>query len=332
MAFKFKNSGNETTSTENRVQVDFNALNQHIVDAVEAEQPETVQGVIAGIVDLGEQVLPDSEYPLDGERELNKTIDELNKEFAEEISEGKISKFAESWNGQTKRKEIMKFVPQKNRHCVDIFVDFPDVLVNKGQFFNSEGESEEKPYRMTLGGEFYQKGKGMKLLQRPIPLRLVKDDTAGWTMPVTSILYKMALAGKLINKGEAFLPEDIDKLLGVNLQFTIHVYMKEGKEGRKYLTENIKFASGLGKKMNPVTDYPTFLIQFDDENKEDDLKQLRKVQISQMQQSPNFKGSKIEEQLESRLKYQNPTQKSDEKDTKEKGSGNSSNLDEDLPF
>lgn len=325
MAFNFNQQG----ENNNKPTVDFDGLNQHIIDAVQAEQPDTLKGVISGIVDLGEQEMPDAQYELKGEREVGKTLEELNEEFKQEIADGSITKFDKSWNGQTKQYELMKFVPQKNRHCIDIMVDFPDVEVDKGQFF---GESKPLPYRMSLGGKFYQKGKGKMLLQRLIPLKLKKEDNIGWTLPVNSMLYKMAVAGKVIEKGKPFTPQEIDKLLGLNLQFTVHVYNKV-KDGRKFFTESIKFASGLGRGMKPVEDYPTFLIQFEDENSEDALKELRKEHINQITESPLFNGSLLQAQL-TKLGKIGEQEESNSNDETEKTTDQNVNkdLDSDLPF
>jgi hypothetical protein len=323
MAFNFNQQGENSNNNA----VDFDGLNQHIIDAVQAEQPDTLQGVIAGIVDLGEQEMPDAQYELKGEREVGKTLEELNEEFKDEIADGSITKFDKAWNGQTKQYELMKFVPQKNRHCIDLMIDFPDVEVDKGQFF---GESKPLPYRMSLGGKFYQKGKGKMLLQRLIPLKLKKEDNIGWTLPVNSMLYRMAIAGKVIEKGQPFTPQEIDKLLGLNLQFTVHVYNKV-KDGRKFFTESIKFASGLGRGMKAVEDYPTFLIQFEDDNDEKSLKELRKEHINQIEESPLFNGSKLQSQLLKigKIKDEEDSGK-DEEDQKEKS--NTTDLDSDLPF
>lgn len=320
MAFKFNQAGEDKTKKT----VDFEALNQHVIDQADAEQPEVVQGVIAGIVDLGEQIMPDSVYELKGDRELGKTLEELNEEFKEELETGVITKFDISFNGNTKQQELMKFVPQKNRHCVDILVDFPDIVVDKGQFYDN---SNPKPLRLSLGGQFYQKGKGKMLIQRPMPLKLVKDDNAGWTMPLTSTLYKMALAGKVIEKNQPFVPQDIDKLLGVNLQFTIQIYNKL-RDGRKFYTEYIKLAGGLGKKMEAVKDYPTFMIQFSEENDPELLKDLRKVQINQMEESPDFEDSILKKQLESLRDNTSET----EDNLKKENDSKLNDVDQDLPF
>lgn len=332
MAFNFnqqaENNNSNSDSKSNKQKVDFDGLNQHIIDTVQAEQPDTLKGVISGIVDLGEQEMPDAQYELKGEREVGKTLEELNEEFKEELADGRITKFDKSWNGQTKQYELMKFVPQKNRHCIDIMVDFPDIDVDKGQFF---GESKPLPYRMSLGGKFYQRSKGKMLLQRLIPLKLKKEDNIGWTLPVNSVLYKMAVAGKVIEKGKPFTPQEIDKLLGVNLQFTVHVYNKENRDGRKFFTESIKFASGLGRGMKPVEDYPTFLIQFNEENDENALKELRKEHINQITESPLFNGSLLQKQLIKLGKIGG--EEGDNNETEKSGDEVvSKDLDNDLPF
>lgn len=104
----------------------------------------------------------------------------------------------------------------------------------------------------------------------------------------------MAVGAKIIENGKPFLPDDIDQLLGV-LQFDVQIF-KENK-GKKYFTENIKFASGLGrnqKAIEPLSD--PFLIQFDDENEH--LSEVRSHVLNTIRQASNFEGSKIQKQLD----------------------------------
>lgn len=336
MAFNAKVSSN--TNTNSGSKVDYDALNKYVVDKVGCTDQETMLGIVSGIIDLGMQELPDAEYELKGEKEVGKTIEELNEEFADLIEQGKITKFAEVYNADKKAKEIRKFVPQKPRHCVDLLVDFPTITLDKGQFFNPDEDSVELPYRMSIGGAFYQKAKGKNLVGRPTVLRLTKDDKIGWTMPLNSTLYKMAIASKIIKKDEAFLPQDIDKLLGKSFYFNVHVYLKSGSganSDKKYLNETIKYASGVPKGVSTIDDYPTFMIQFEEESyDEQSLKNnIRAVHKNQMKESLDFAGSALEKALGLDVeKEENTEDKSDKVSEQKINKEVQASLDDDLPF
>ena len=81
-----------STTTSTRTTVNFDEINQYVVDTVGCQQPETLNGVVVGIIDLGNQKLPDAEYDVDsGDEDLS--VEELESKYASDIAEGKISKF-----------------------------------------------------------------------------------------------------------------------------------------------------------------------------------------------------------------------------------------------
>ena len=51
----------------------------------------------------------------------------------------------------------------------------------------------------------------------------------------------------MIKPGEAFDTKRIGEILGKTVNWTVQVYNKEGKGGKSYFTEYIKFASGLSR-------------------------------------------------------------------------------------
>ena len=316
---------------EDRPQVDYTAMNKHVVDTVGCPEGKTKQGVVVGIIDLGVQQLPDAEYDLEGADEVGKTIAQLNEFFADKIADGSITKFAEVPDYKNKGKtKIVKVVPQKPCQCVDLVVDFPNIIVDKGQF---AGESNPQPYRQNFGGSFYFKkadGTGEMRLQRPIKLKLTKDANIGWTITPLNILYKLAVAGGLIKKGEPFLPDQIGELLGVNAQFKITA--KGSQVGDKYyLNERIAFVDSLLEEFQtPITDQRTFMVLFNShDNEEKDLKELRFNQINQIKYANDYEGSVIQSQLEA--------QRSGNQDKPQNENGGSvkvetSDPSEDLPF
>ena len=297
----FKVTATSTTSTNtDRPQVDFAALEKYTVDAAECEQPETLNGVVVGIIDLGNQKLPDAEYDVDsGDESL--TVEELTDKYSDDIEAGKISKFdiVKDWSTRPPKEVIKKFVPQKDRQCITYAVDFMDIMLDKSQFFGEK--SEPKPLRLYFGGQYYNTFSKKMMVQNLLPLKITniakdpKNDKV-WSLNPKSQLHKMAVAAKLINTGDAFLPDRIDELLGKTLQFKVQIGFNE-KGDKKYYFEKMSFIGALQRKDKPFEDVETFLIEMDSENDPEALKNLRKHIISTQEMATNFEGSALQKQL-----------------------------------
>ena len=270
--------------------VDYDALNKYVVETVQAEQPETMVGVISMIIDLGTQKLPDAEYEVDAE-DKGLTVDELNEKHKEAIESGKITKYDMAYDNG--KQVIKKFVPQKDRQAIVYAVDFPDIIVDKGEFF---GQSNPQPLRLFIGGQFWD-GEKMRV-QNMIALKVKKDGNIDggktWTTNPKSSLYKMALGAKIIETGKAFNPSRIDELLGKSLQFEIQVFIN----GKAYYTEKLKYVGGLGRGQQPLSLDKTCIIEFNGDNDVEDLKQLRTHVVNTIKNATNYQGSKIQQQLE----------------------------------
>lgn len=299
MAFK-TTSVSTSTSASTKPTVDFDALNEFVVEQVGCQQPETLNGVIVGIIDLGNQKLPDAEYDVDsGDEDLS--VDELEAKYADEIAAGKISKFdfVKDWSTRPPKEVIKKFVPQKDRQCISYCVDFPDVMLDKGQFFGEN--SEPKPLRLYFGGQYYHQGLKKMIVQNLLPLKLsniAKDPRTSkvWSLNPKSQLHKMAVASKIINTGDAFMPDQIDELLGKTLQFKVQIGFNE-KGDKKYYFEKMSFLGAIQRKDKPFENVDTFLIQMDDDNDPEALKQIRKHLLNTMEMATNFEGSQLQKQL-----------------------------------
>lgn len=297
----FKTSAVATTSTNtDRPQVDFAALEKYTVDTAECEQPETLNGVVVGIIDLGNQKLPDAEYDVDsGDESL--TVEELTDKYSDDIESGKISKFdiVKDWSVRPAKEVIKKFVPQKDRQCITYAVDFPDVMLDKSQFFGEK--SEPKPLRLYFGGQYYNTYSKKMMVQNLLPLKITniakdpKNDKV-WSLNPKSQLHKMAVAAKIVNTGDAFLPDRIDELLGKTLQFKVQIGFNE-KGDKKYYFEKMSFIGALQRKDKPFEDVDTFLIQMDEPNDPEALKQIRKHLLNTMEIATNFEGSVLQKQL-----------------------------------
>lgn len=287
-------------SATDKPAVDYDALNRYVVEECKLQQPETMLGVISMIVDLGTQKQNDATYKLEGD-DVGLTAEQLTVKYAKEIAEGKISKFADAYDNDSSSWLLQKFVPQKPHQSIAYAVDFPDIMLDKGKFFG-EDKPNPKPLRMWIGGQYWNKHigeKGKMLVQNVIPLKVTKDDKiTGWTMNPLSSMYKMALAAKLIQTDEAFLPENIDALLGKTLQFKAQIFFKKGKDGKEYYTEKLAYAAGMARGQAERQLDATYLIQFKQDNDPQGLKELRGHIVNTIQNATNYEGSAIQKQFE----------------------------------
>lgn len=301
MAFKTSSTAS-TSTTQDRPQIDFKAMEDYVIKTVDCEQPETLNGVIVGIIDLGNQAIKDSEYDVDKGDE-NLTIKELEAKYKDKLVEnfegdeqfGKITKFDLAYDNQLKSKVIKKFVKQKPQQCITYVVDFPDILVDKAQFFGDE--SNPLPLRLYAGGNFFNTYQKKELIQNPMPLKwsnINSDKSAKpiFSLALTSQLHKMAVASKIVKTGEPFTPDRVDELLGKTLQFKVQV----GRNDKGYYFEKLGFVGAIQKKDVPFEDVNTFMVQFGEENDVEVLKQLRRHVYNTMSNALNFSGDIIEKQ------------------------------------
>jgi len=287
MAFEVYGAGK--TDTPQKSDVDFDAINAYVVETAGLQNRETMVGVISMIVDLGEQNLPDAENTFTGNA----------AEEAEQIAAKPDTYFKDGFDHDTKKNVRLKCYPQKPQQCVAFAVDFPDILVDKGQFF---GDSTPLPLRMWLGGQFYIQGSGM-VVGRPTPLKYTNLDktrkTKVWSLGQLTLPYKMAVASKLIKAGEPFLPDRVDELLGKALQFTTQIYFKAGKNDKKYYTEYINFAAATGRgQAIPTLVGEPMLVQFNVDNGKDAIKNMRNHVVNTIKCANNYEGSPIQAQIE----------------------------------
>ena len=107
----------------------------------------------------------------------------------------------------------------------------------------------------------------------------------------------MAIGAKIINPGEKFLPQDIDKLLGKALQFEAQVFMKESK-GKQYFTEYVAYKTGLSRgQVAPEINSNLIVVEFNKPNSDEALSEIRSHIVNTMKRAKNFAGSVIEKQL-----------------------------------
>lgn len=293
MAFEVYVDSKTESKGNNKATVDFDKLNSYVVETADLQEATVLPGVVSFIVDLGIQAQSDAEYVFEGteddeiaEQQVNPAVKfETRAKF---FSDGK-------WLNDVR----VKIVPQRDVQSIAMAIDFPDILVDKGQFF---GESKPLPLRIWMGGQFFIEGSGM-VIQNLMPLRETNLDTTRatqkWSLNPKSTLYKMAKSAKLVKDGEAFRANQIDKLLGTAHQFEARVFMKPAKNGKSYYTEQVKFVGALSRgqtvdasAVNPM------LIQFNKENPEEAIKELRAHVVNTIKRAKNYEGSIIQKQIE----------------------------------
>jgi hypothetical protein len=280
----FEAYGSSQSESSNKKDVDWSAMNKYVVETADLQEKSTISGYVVGIVDLGTQEQPDSENPFTG----------TSEDEAKLIAEKPATYFKDGIDPNTKKSCRLICWPNKPIQSVAVAVEFPDIMIDKGQFF---GESNPQPLRMWLGDTFYIEGSGM-VVARPTPLR-VNTKLGDWSFDVKHLFYKMAVSSKIIKQGECFVPNDIDKLLGKAFLFSAQIFMRKGKDNKEYFTEKVAFSSGLMKgQATPEIVNEPFMVQFNRINQKDDLKQLRNHVINTIKRAKNYEGSAIQKQLE----------------------------------
>lgn len=276
-----KIQANDNQKSQN---INFEELNKYVVETAGLQEREVLVGYIAGIVDLGEQNSPDSEYPFDG------TPDDEN----EEINKNSSVYFKDGIDERTKKPVRLKCKPESPRQAVAFAVEFPEIILDKSKFF---GTSSPAPLRLWTGGTFHD-GTSM-IVARPTYLKINKS-LGGWSFDAKHLCYKLATASKLIKPGEFFMPENIDQLLGQSFQWQAQVFMKPGKNGKEYFTEYLQLNGALGRGQTPAEPVnPPFLIQFNDTSlTKDSIRQLRGHIINTMKKANNYEGSHIQKLIE----------------------------------
>lgn len=276
MAFAVNVGGN--SSSEGKV--NYDDLNNYIVETAGLEDRTTLVGIVSGIVDLGIQEQEDAEIKFEGDADAE----------AAEIEKFPSTYFKDGIDEVTKKPARFKCFKQKPIQSVAVAVDFPDIIVDKGQFY---GESNPQPLRLWLGGQFFIQGVGM-VIGRPIPLK--NDTSTGkWSFRKNHIFHKMAVAAKLIKADEPFVSRDIDQLLGKAFQFDCQVYIKNGK----YYTEYIKFNGGVARgQAVPELPFDPFVVEFNGNLTPENMLNLRNHVINTIKRANNYAGSKIQGFLE----------------------------------
>lgn len=326
MGFKFNATTTTRSSGGSQKEIDWDAMNAHVIEkAGTASKARSIPGVISGIIDLGEQERGDFEEEFKG------TPTELEKKLAER--EGSYTKEV---GGKT-----FFCSPQKPVQQVAVTVDFPQIMVDKGQFF---GTSNPQPLRLMLNGEFFTKEDG-RIVAKPYNISDTKHDDGTWAFAKNNGLHKLAAAVECLTEDGYFHKEDLGDLLGKVALFQFRVYMKPSKQDKSktFFTEEIKLA-GMVPEGIPIPEFDESIlygVNLFGENDPEAVKQLRQSVKNTIKRALNYADSDLKVQLEAAEKAGASKPKADAKPKADKPADeapdedtgpSADDFDEDIPF
>lgn len=282
---------NITTTTQTsggeRKEVKWDELNAHVIEAAgTANKARTIPGVISGIYDLGEQEREDAEKVFTGSAEEEVKIK----------AEKPLTYFKDGKDEKGNPARLMCW-PQKAVQQVAIAVDFPQVIVDKGQFF---GTSNPQPLRMLLNGEF-SLSDGIRIVGRPYSISETKHDIGNnksvWAFAKNNGLHKLADATEILDSNGLFTKNRIGELLGKVALFQFRVYMKPSKKdpSKSFFTEEIKLSGQIpeGISAPAIPDGILHGVNLYGQNDLDAVKQLRLAVKNTIKRANNYEGSDI---------------------------------------
>lgn len=339
-AFVFNATTNTQTSGGERKEVKWDDLNAHVIEAAgTANKARSIPGVISGVYDLGEQNREDAAIPV--------TDVQFRKQYPTFDGSPEQQRVVIAANA---KKENMRFeevdgvlnfrYTQKPVQQVAIAVDFPQVIVDKGQFF---GTSNPLPLRMLLNGEF-SLSDGIKIVGRPYSISETKHDLGGnksaWAFAKNNGLHKLADAVEILDANKLFTKNRIGELLGKVALFQFRVYMKPSKKdpSKLYFTEEIKLSGVIPEGISAPAIPEGILhgVNLYGQNDPEAVKQLRLCVKNTIKQANNYEASDIKPLLDAQAggtAQSTPQPKSD--DTAPVLVANTNiepNLDDDVPF
>lgn len=300
--FTFVTTTTTQTEGKERPVVKWDELNAHVVEAAGNGKVRSLPGVISGLIDLGEQNLEH------GVEVSTATAEEEEAEMAKQSEEDRAAKrgvyFADGLDPDTKKPARLRFYPRKPVQQLAVMVDFPQVLVDKGQFF---GNSNPLPLRLPLNGEFtltLAGGEKVKVVGKPYNIKEMnhaeKGQKAIWAFAKNNGIHKLADAVGVLDDDGFFRKGNIGKLLGKVAQFQFQVHMKPGKNGGAFFDEKIKLV-GMVPEGVPLPEIPEGIlhgVNLYSDNDPETVKQLRKTVKDTQRRANNFQGSPLQKLMD----------------------------------
>ena len=272
----FAPSTQSSNSSGGGTQVDWTAYNEHIAEAVQEAlgcdqgTPAASIAIVSGVIDYGKHQDPERVEPMDeGDASAKKWK-------ADMVAKGK----AENRDG------VFHYQAPPCQE-VGFYVDFPSVIVDKGQFF---GETNPAPYRVLLGGVF-QGEPAQKTKVQGYP-----NDKNVWVFGDKNRATKLAKAAKLKDLKDGFAQNRLLELIGCPITFNVEVFINA--EG--YLQEKVTNPTPVmtGVPLPELSEDLQFYVGFNEEDQDEYLKVLTKAVKDYIKTAEDYDSSKIKGQLE----------------------------------
>lgn len=278
--------------------VDFQGFNEHLFDVI-GSRTRTLGYVVCGLVELGTQELDPFEIPLaEASADHKKALDDPKREAKVIIAQ----------HPKTKEPVETLSIPQKPKAQMAIVVEIPKLKIDYGKFFSKDKESDVKPYRFYMGGEWMVNGpdgKKIKILGRPSNVVCGPNDKApsGWAYASNNLLFKFAEAAGLTDENN-ILDQDFDlgELLGS--QGAIKVSAKKTEKNDKvYVNVTVKDPSPRAEEVPPINlekegIEPWGVMLNDEEVDPDVVKKLSAACKNSIKRASEYEGSFIQSLLE----------------------------------
>lgn len=299
--------------------VDWNAVNDYQANVLTIGKHQLL-GVVTQLYDLGIQERPEQVIVWDAKGQADHgwrlEVYENSGKQKDESARLEQRKF------KGKSEECLIFQP-KDVAQMAIAVDFPEKMLNLGQFFNPDGESSEKPFRDIIGQNGFNgfrniDGKRVNVIARPFNLLETNVNSKKKDAPVhmafakNSMVHNLAdYCGVLDGEGN-FHISDISKLLGKVCMFEVEVKWNTWKdkttgEEKRKLETDIRPASRMSPRdeayfnsdiKSKIDESMLGGLLFSGGNAEQALKEVRAVVLNTMQLAKNWEGSVLKQELE----------------------------------
>lgn len=292
----FKKKAKETTRGSGS-NVDWEAYNAHREERVEAaieENGANMDCFVSLLIDSGTQPPQEAftEYPWEDNDKQNKL---LKAGFGCKVEDDKF------------------YIPNSSSDSIIIAVDFPDILIDYGKFFSEDGESEERPFRYYIAGDW----KGIAGVT-------VAQVGADGTYSTRSTISKIAKAAGLVKGGKVDKDFNIGDIMGAVFTMDVEIDYKEDKSYIK--AKNISTRS---KKLPPLKcdiDCIGIMMNLDEDDEpyvEDELRQINTTVIKRLQMAEEWEDSDLKKALEKLGKLNNIPSPSSSKDEDKKPASSS---------
>lgn len=278
-ASKSFNSSVKQNTTETKgeyKQVDWKAYNEYIASTVqetigcEEETPSAVIGIISGIVDYGKHQDPERVEPMgEGDAKTQAWKEKM-------VSLGKAT-----------NQDGMFHYQEAPYQEVGFFVDFPNITIDKGQFF---GEPNPAPYRVLLGGVF--KGEPAQ----PNKIKGYPNEKGVWVFSDKSRATKLAKSAKLKDLKDGFPQNRLLELIGQPVTFNVEVFINSAG----FLQEKVTSPAPvmMGMPVPEIDEDLLFYVGLNEDNEDTYLKYLTKPVKEYIKSAIDYEGSLLKKQLE----------------------------------